>query len=107
VVVIPRETTAINRFYFGMNAPGGEYEAAAEAKATAVGKVRDNQTLSQPFRKPRWKNNLFFSEHFIPWQELFGFTFRSVKSWFYFSNEILEILKYSIDIEWSDNKSQS
>jgi hypothetical protein len=37
-----------------MNAPGGgEYEAATEAKATAVGKVRDNQTLSQPFRKPR------------------------------------------------------
>jgi hypothetical protein len=55
VVLIPRETTAINRFYFGMNAPGGggEYEAATEAKATAVGKVRDNQTLSQPFRKPR------------------------------------------------------
>jgi hypothetical protein len=52
VVVIPRETTVINRFYFGMNAPG-EYEAATEAKATAVGKVRDNQTLSQPFRKPR------------------------------------------------------
>ena len=53
VVEIPRETGP-NRFYFGMNAKGGNGGelAAADAK-TAVGKVRDNETLSQPFRNPR------------------------------------------------------
>jgi hypothetical protein len=52
VVVIPRET-AVNRFYFGMNGPQGGETGPADAR-TAVGKVRDNQALSQPFRKPRY-----------------------------------------------------
>jgi hypothetical protein len=56
VIEIPRgDSSAPNRFYFGMNgtAVGGVNSAAADGR-TAVGKVRDNETLAQPFRKPRY-----------------------------------------------------
>jgi hypothetical protein len=61
VVEIPRgDSSAPNRFYFGMNGPavgGGGHNAAAVDGRTAVGKVRDNETLAQPFRKPRYQLN--------------------------------------------------
>ena len=41
----------VSRFYFGMN--GGLEPESTPSLPTAVGKVKENQTLAQPFRKPR------------------------------------------------------
>ena len=42
------------RFYFGMNGFEEEEEdGGVPSLPTAVGKVKENQALSQPYRKPR------------------------------------------------------
>ena len=41
------------KFYFGMEGDGGLNEPEVPAKLTAVGKVKANEALAQPFRKPR------------------------------------------------------
>ncbi len=41
------------KFYFGMEGDGGLNEPELPAKLTAVGKVKANEALAQPFRKPR------------------------------------------------------
>ena len=42
-------------FYFGMNGDESDVTCASREppKLTAVGKVKENETLAQPFRKPR------------------------------------------------------